>query len=95
MVLKNKNKKLIKSRDDWLLDYIQKYPIIDDTKISRNLNVDYFKVNRTIQKFVKLGILSISNASKLKRKYVYSEYLKNLKRLKINTFKYQKVNFQV
>lgn len=86
MVLKNKNKKLIKSRDDRLLDYIQKYPIIDATKISRNLNIDYSKVNRTIQKFVKLRILSISNSLKFKRKYVYSEYLKNLKRLKINTF---------
>lgn len=86
MVIKNKNKKLIKSRDDQLLDYIQKYPIIDATKISTNLNIDYSKVNRTIQKFVKLGILSISNSSKLKRNYVYSEYLKNLKRLKINTF---------
>lgn len=77
--LRDKNKKLIKEKDKWLLDYLETSPFIDTKKTSEKLNLDYFKVNRTIKRYIELGILSVNNNSKKKRTYVYSEYLDILK----------------
>lgn len=73
--LREKNKKLIKEKDQWLLDYLETYPIIDATKTSERLNLDYSKVNRTISRFVNVGVLIVDNHSKRKRTYIYSEYM--------------------
>ncbi len=77
--LREKNRIIIKRNDLWLLDYLETYPIVDATKISKRLNLDYSKVNRTILRFVELGILVVSNNSKRKRTYVYNDYISILK----------------
>ncbi len=79
MDLREKNRKIIKEKDLWLLDYLETYPIIDAKKTSKKLDLDYFKVNRTILKYVGLGILEVTNFSKRKRSYIYREYIDILK----------------
>lgn len=79
ITLRETNKKLIKEKDLWLLDYLETYPIIDATKTSINLNMDYSKVNRTIIRYLDLGILRVDNNSKRKRTYVYDKYMEILK----------------
>ena len=54
-------------------------PIIDAKKTSEKTGIDYSKVNRTIIKFVNLGILKVTDNSKKKRTYVYEEYVNILK----------------
>ena len=54
-------------------------PIIDAKKTSEKTGIDYSKVNRTIIKFVNLGILKVTDNSKKKRTYVYEEYINILK----------------
>ncbi len=77
--LREKNKKIIKEKDYWLLEYLEINPIIDAKKTSIKTNIDYSKVNRTITKFVDYGILEISDLSKKKRTYIYKEYVDILK----------------
>jgi Fic family protein len=77
--LREENKKIVEEKDFWLLDYLETYPIIDAKKTSMNLELAYSKVNRTILRLVKLGILIIDDSSKKKRKYVYDRYMKILK----------------
>lgn len=77
--LRNKNKAIIKESDVWLLEYLEVNPIIDGKKTSIKLNMDYSKVNRTINRFVDLGILKTIDTSKKKRTYNYEEYIKILK----------------
>lgn len=77
--LRNKFKKLIKPSDYWLLEYLETTPIIDAKTTSINLKLDYSKVNRTIIRFVDLGILKITNTSKRNRTYIYEQYLNVLK----------------
>ena len=79
MILRDKNKKIIKENDFWLLEYLEINPIIDAKKTSENLNMDYSKVNRTVNRFVELGILKIIDSSKRKRTYSYDEYVEILK----------------
>ncbi len=80
VALRNNALKLLKENDSWLLTYLEKNPIIDAKKTSEKIGVDYYKVNRTINKYVKLGILKISNDSKKRRTYIYEEYVNILKR---------------
>jgi Fic family protein len=77
--LRNEFKKLIKPSDYWLLEYLETTPIIDAKTTSITLNLDYSKVNRTIIRFVDLGILKITNTSKRNRTYIYEQYLNILK----------------
>ena len=77
--LRNEFKKLIKPSDYWLLEYLETTPIIDAKTTSTILNLDYSKVNRTIIRFVDLGILKITNTSKRNRTYIYEQYLNVLK----------------
>jgi Fic family protein len=77
--LRNEFKKLIKPSDYWLLEYLETTPIIDAKTTSITLNLDYSKVNRTIIRFVDLGILKITNTSKRNRTYIYEQYLNVLK----------------
>ena len=77
--LREKNKTLIKTNDYWLLEYLEMNPIIDAKKTSEKTSIDYSKVNRTIIKFVNLGILKVTDNSKKKRTYVYEEYVNILK----------------
>lgn len=77
--LRDKNKLMTKEKDCWLLDYLETYPIIDAAKTNKRLYMDYSKVNRTISRFVNLGILIIENESKKKRTYVYVKYMNILK----------------
>lgn len=79
LFIRKRNKSIIKESDYWLLEYLERNPIIDSKKTSEKLNVDYFKVNRTIKRFVDLGILEVVNSSKKKRSYSYAEYIKILK----------------
>ncbi len=79
MTLREKNRKIIKGKDLWLLDYLESYPIIDATKTSQKLNMDYYKVNRTILRYVELGVIIVDNNSKKKRTYIYDDYLNILK----------------
>ena len=78
--LRNVNLKLIKEKDQWLLFFLEKNPIIDARKTSDKISMDYYKVNRTINKYVELGILNISNSSKKRRTYIYEQYIEILKR---------------
>ena len=77
--LRNKNKKIIKDIDYWLLEFLEINPIIDAKKVSELKQMDYSKVNRTILRFCEKGILQISDISKKKRTYVYNEYVAILK----------------
>lgn len=78
-LLRNENNLLIKDKDRWLLEYLEMNPIIDSKKTSEKLNMDYSKVNRTINRFVDLGILKITDSSKRKRSYSYEKYIDILK----------------
>ena len=77
--LRDVNKNKIKENDLWLLEFLEVNPIVDAKKTSELLNIDYYKVNRTLLKFVENGILKINNASKRKRSYVYEDYINILK----------------
>ena len=77
--LRDKNKKIVDPNDYWLLDYLEENPIIDAKKTSEKLKIDYSKVNRTINKFVKLDVLKIVDSSKRKRSYSYIDYIEILK----------------
>ena len=77
--LRKKSKSKIKENDIWLLEYLEINPIVDAKRISDSLEMDYYKVNRTLLRFVENGILKINNASKRKRSYVYEEYINILK----------------
>lgn len=77
--LRYKNKQLIKENDLWLLEFLEINPIIDSRKTSDKLGMDYFKVNRTINKFAEIGILKVVDKSKRKRTYIYEEYIEILK----------------
>lgn len=78
--LRNKNMKLIKKEDHWLLEYLEKNPIIDSKKTSDRCKLNYSKVNRSINRFVEIGILKITNSSKRNRTYIYNEYIEILKK---------------
>ena len=78
--LREKNKNIIKENDYWLLEYLEFNPIIDSKKTSMKLNMDYSKVNRTINRFTELGILKVTDFSKKRRSYVYYEYVEILKK---------------
>ena len=80
IILRNKNSELLNDKDNWLLTYLEKNPIIDAKSVSNKLGFDYYKVNRIIQKYVKLGILKVVDKSKKRRAYVYEEYISILKR---------------
>lgn len=78
--LRNCNKQKIKVSDYWLLSYLEKNPIIDSKKTSIELNIDYYKVNRTVNKFVENGILIVNNTAKKNRTYSYNDYINILKK---------------
>ena len=77
--LRNKNKEIVKIEDYWLLEYLEINPIIDAKRTSDILGIDYSKVNRTINRFVKLDILNVTDSSKKKRTYSYNDYIEILK----------------
>ena len=72
--------KLLNEKNNWLLAYLERNPIIDAKHTSDKTGIDYYKVNRTINKYVELGILKISDESKKRRTYVYEEYVEILKK---------------
>ena len=78
--LRNKNLKLLNDKNNWLLTFLEKNPIIDAKHTSEKIGMDYYKVNRIINKYVELGILNISDQSKKRRTYVYQEYVDILKK---------------
>ena len=80
VLLRNKNLKLVNEKNNWLLTYLERNPIIDATNTSEKTGIDYYKVNRTINKYVELGILKVANDSKKRRTYVYEEYVDILKK---------------
>ena len=71
---------MVNEKNNWLLKYLERNPIIDATNTSDKTGIDYYKVNRTINKYVELGILKVSNDSKKRRTYVYEEYVDILKK---------------
>ncbi len=80
VILRNDNLRRLNEKDSWLLTYLERNPIIDAKKTSEKTGVDYYKVNRTINKYVELGILIVSNDSKRRRTYVYEKYVNLLKK---------------
>jgi len=78
--LRKSNKEKIKANDYWLIDYLESNPIVDSRRTSEKLNIDYYKVNRTINRFVDKGILVINNTSKKNRTYFYKDYIEILKK---------------
>ena len=78
--LRNKNLKILNEKDKWLLTFLEKAPIIDAKSTSKQLKIDYYKVNRTINKYIELGILKVSNKSKKRRTYIYEQYVDILKK---------------
>lgn len=79
VLLREENKKLIKENNYWLLEFLEFNPIITAIKTSEKTNIDYYKVNRTILKFVRVGILKVTDESKKKRTYIYEKYVNILK----------------
>ena len=77
--LRNKNKNILNNKNLWLLSILEKNPIIDVKTLCEKVNLDYYKVNRVVNKYVDLGILSLANKSKKRRVYVYKEYIDILK----------------
>ncbi|MGN1399222.1 MAG: Fic family protein [Erysipelotrichaceae bacterium] len=77
--LRNENMKLLNDKNNWLLTFLERNPIIDAKHTSDKTGIDYYKVNRTINKYVELGILKISDDSKKRRTYVYEKYVEILK----------------
>ena len=59
---------------------LEKNQIIDARFIAYKSGLDYYKVNRTINKYVNLGILKVSNISKKNRTYIYEDYVEILKK---------------
>lgn len=80
LLLRNENIKLLNDNNKWLLTYLEKTPIIDAKSTSIKTGVNYYKVNRTITKYVELGILKVSNNSKKRRTYMYEAYIEILKK---------------
>lgn len=78
--LRNNNLKLLNEKDKWLLMFLEKSPIIDAKTTSEQTGLDYYKVNRTINKYIELGILKVSNESKKRRTYIYEQYVDILKK---------------
>ena len=78
--LREQNLELVKDKDKWLLLFLEKNPIVDARKTSEKVGIDYYKVNRTINKYDELGILSVSNSSKKRRTYSYEKYINILKK---------------
>ena len=78
--LRSEKLKLLNDKNNWLLAYLEKNPIIDAKHTSDKTGIDYYKVNRTINKYVELGILNVSDQSKKRRTYVYEEYVEILKK---------------
>ena len=76
VLLRNKNLKLVNEKNNWLLTYLERNPIIDATNTSEKTGIDYYKVNRTINKYVELGILKISDESK--KRTDFSESVQHL-----------------
>lgn len=79
MVLREKNFKKIPPRQQWLLTFLEKNPIINARKTSELTGINYHAVNRTINKYVELHILLTSDESKKNRTYIYQEYIDILK----------------
>ena len=78
--LRNNNLKLLNDKNNWLLSHLERNPIIDAKSTSLRTGIDYYKVNRTISKYVELGILSVANNSNRRRTYVYEDYVNILKK---------------
>lgn len=79
-MLRERNTKLIKPNQIWLLNFLEENPILSAKHTSDKTKIDYSKVNRTILKFVEIGILKVANESKKKRTYVFQEYIDILKK---------------
>lgn len=77
--LREDNLKRVKDNDKWLLTYLETYPIINARTTSVKTNINYDKVNRTINKFTKLNILQVIDKSKKSRTYIYQDYINILK----------------
>ena len=71
---------MLNDKNKWLLTYLERNPILDSKYISEKTGIDYYKVNRTINKYVDLGILKVSNQSKKRRTYIYEKYVNILKK---------------
>ena len=71
---------MLNDKNKWLLTYLERNPILDAKYISDKTGIDYYKVNRTINKYVDLGILKVSNQSKKRRTYIYEKYVNILKK---------------
>ena len=78
--LRNNNLSFLNDKNKWLLTYLERSPILDAKYISDKTGIDYYKVNRTINKYVDLGILKVSNQSKKRRTYIYEKYVNILKK---------------
>lgn len=79
-LLREQNQRRIENRDQWLLDYLERVPIITAKQTFENFHQSsYATVNRAIQRFVDLGILHLASTSKKTRAYVYQDYLDVLK----------------
>lgn len=79
VLLREKNQKIIKKNDYWLLEYLEFNPIITAIKTSEKTKINYYKVNRTILKFVEIGVLKVVDKSKKNRTYIYEDYVTILK----------------
>lgn len=79
VLLRNINQTKIKPNDMWLLEFLERNQIINAVKTSDKTNINYYKVNRTINEFVNLGILKVLDESKKKRIYIYQDYVDILK----------------
>ena len=75
MALPGRKENLIK-----LLFYIERNPIIDIAKTAQALELQYNTVAKAVDRLVGLGILFPANTYKRNRRFVYTEYLDNLKK---------------
>lgn len=79
--LRETNRTITNPKDRWLLDYLEKVPVLTAQKTAMVFNaMSYATVNRAIQRFVNSGILSLTSTSKKTRSYIYQRYIEILKK---------------
>jgi len=70
------------------LVYLERNSIINSKHTSYKIGINYYKVNRTINKYVELEILKDFDESKKIRTYVSEEFVEIIKKNKVLFFEY-------
>ena len=77
------------------LAYLERNSIINAKHTSYKTGINYYKVNRTINKYVELGILKDFDESKKRRTYVSEEYVEIIKKIKFYFLNIVFINYKL